>query len=712
MLIQSIDESSSRAGEPVSARYPDALREWAGHRSGGVRRLFDTHSGRPTGKLIGTALLYRLRQWAASVVTGASGTPRIVLLIGGPGNGKTEAVEETLRALEKELGAPGKLQAHLRPLFAPNDGSVVPRRADVDLGVVAQHQPGFILTLVQDASVGDDSQPGRTAAELLADDIDEAQKAGETRIYLACVNRGVLDDASIIAADQGRHSTRHLLDAIARAVSIGPTAPSCWPLVNYPAVAIWPMDVESLLVERAAADVIRPPMLQILDLASDPSSWPEENTCAAGDRCPFCKSRVLLSAEPHRGALLRILRWYELATGKRWSFRDLFSLVSFLLAGGAEEPAGDMGPCEWAAKLLEIFQKGAGRPTGLRLAAPFRLMAAQYHHVLFSQWPRVGRDGIRKELKELKLDEHPVLLGLSYFLSTSANLSLPATLRTQLADLCDTLDPAFADPDLEVSVSGRTTIRLRDIDARFSHSVREGLQYIRRFQCLSKLDTDVLQYLAEADDAIGAPATRQRKPQTAARLQTIVRDFACRVVRRSLGARSSMVRDVTTLSDYERLVGDDAALMHHAAKQVDTLLNDKERFVVTLNTTFGEPLPPDARRVVLVTARQKVRPVSLPTGGRPAADLRFLGVGPPSAVQFIALTYELFRSVRDMQGGMLPSSLPRAVVASLDATRARLAGRIVRDEEQLDEAEIHVGLRKEVIVREMGQFLVRREAAE
>jgi hypothetical protein len=282
-------------------------------------------------------------------------------------------------------------------------------------------------------------------------------------------------------------------------------------------------------------------------------------------------------------------------------------------------------------------------------------------------------------------------------------------LRTQLADLCDTLDPAFADPDLEVSLSGKTTIKFRDIDARFSHSVREGLQFIRRYQCLSKLDVEVLQLLADEDDAIGAPVTRQRKPQAAARLQTIVRDFACRVVRRSLGARSAVVRDVKTLSDYERLVGDDQDLMYQAAKQVDALLNDGDRFVVTLNTTFGEPLPPEARRVVLQTVKQKVRSISPSRNGRPSADLRFLGVGPQAGIQYIALTYELFRSVREMQGGMLPSSLPRAVIASLDTTRARLAGRIVRDEEQLDGSEIHVGLREEVIVREMGRFLVRRE---
>jgi hypothetical protein len=43
----------------------------------------------------------------------------------------------------------------------------------------------------------------------------------------------------------------------------------------------------------------------------------------------------------------------------------------------------------------------------------------------------------------------------------------------------------------------------------------------------------------------------------------------------------------------------------------------------------------------------------------------------------------------------------------LDTTRARLSGKIVRNEELLDEGEIRIGLRDDVIVRELAAFLVR-----
>src|SRR3546814_2308561 len=65
--------------------------------------------------------------------------------------------------------------------------------------------------------------------------------------------------------------------------------------------------------------------------------WPAGGACEAGARCPFCASREQLSHAREEGALLGMLRWYELGSGKRWSFRDLFSLLSYLLAGHRHE---------------------------------------------------------------------------------------------------------------------------------------------------------------------------------------------------------------------------------------------------------------------------------------------------------------------------------------------------------------------------------------
>jgi hypothetical protein len=222
------------------------------------------------------------------------------------------------------------------------------------------------------------------------------------------------------------------------------------------------------------------------------------------------------------------------------------------------------------------------------------------------------------------------------------------------------------------------------------------------------LELEVLARLDAADRRLSDIDIVNRKPAIAGRVQLLVRDFACRFVRRSIGARSASVRDGHTLSGFQKVIEGDGTLLHEAAKQVELLLNEKDRFVITLNTTFGEPLPPLQRRATLTSDKQKVRPRQLPGNDRPKASLRFLGVGSGGASQSIPLTYELFKSVRELRQGLMVASLPRPVIALIDTTRARLAGTIVRDEELLEGATIRIGARDDEIVRDRNSFAVIR----
>ncbi|BAO27839.1 hypothetical protein SUTH_00019 [Sulfuritalea hydrogenivorans sk43H] len=693
---------------PETPSLPAGLLDWAGHKSGGVRRLFHSAGGRPTGDVVFTPLLARLGGWCKAIASGLEGTPRIILLVGGPGNGKTEAIEFTIKNLDADLGLSGALVDALKSQFLREDGST-PRHAVGDITSLSNGRHPYHLAIVQDASVRDDALE-KAPADLLIGDLRKLLFGDPNQVYLACINRGILDDALIAATDGGQDEVRMVLEAIVQSVGVGLDTPGCWPLDGYPAFGVWPMDVETLLGGSPVHGGSGSPAMQVLSAATNPSLWPKEGACAAGDRCPFCLSRSLLSSDPYRSSLLRVLRWYELASGKRWSFRDLFSLTSYLLAGvPASEAKKAEDPCSRAARLVELGKSASGKPDSLRLSVPFILVASQYQHSLFGRWPHTGLRSLRADLKELQLDSHPTLMGLYHFLNRGSAISVPATLDAQLAALGELLDPAIADPDMEVDVSSNTKIRLREIDTRFSQSVGEGFSYIRKYRCLTVLEADLLRRLVEADEKLSDPDIVKRRPMVASRVQSLVRDFACRMVRRSIGLRSAAVRDAEILREFERVLGGDPQLLHDAVKQVEGLLNEKDRFVVTLNTTFGEPLPPMQRRAILTTPRQKVKARDIPNGDRPHSAIRFLTVGSGAGTQSIPLTYELFKSVRNLRRGMTTSSLPRPVVAMLDTTRARLSGQIVRDEELLEEGEIRIGLRDDVIVRELAAFLVRWE---
>jgi hypothetical protein len=691
------------------------LIEWAGHHSGGVKRLFDDLSGRPGKELLRTRLIARLEAWAAGIAGGIPGVPRILLLVGGPGNGKTEAIEHTIKHLDGVLGVGGELVARLAREFHPPAGLPVPRIVRASLDGLATGRSGLELGIVQDASVTA-NQGGRTAPELLLEELSGLLDASDTTLYLCCVNRGVLDDALIMALDRGLAREQSLLEDITRSVSLSSDAPSCWPLKGHDSVAIWPMDAESLLVAPSTGEPS--PASVLLEHATNRHDWPGTGSCPAGPSCPFCTSQALLSRQEERDALLRILRWYELGSGKRWSFRDLFSLVSYLLAGHYQAQAGqEADPCGWAARLLHLDEsrKRSTRPARSELVALFQLATSSYQHALFHAWDHGAATSLGQDLKELALGEHDqgvhcTLRGLQYFLQDRKKPYLPATIAPVLASLASTLDPALADPDGEVAVSGRSKVFLWDMDSRFSRSLADGIDFVRRRQMLSPSELELLARLGEADKLLSTPAVRRKRPAAAGRIQRTVRDFACRLVRRSICTRSAVVADEASLRSFQLVVEDgQGKRIHEVAQQVKKLLNEGHGFEISLTTTFGQPMPPSQRQAILVVPPQPVVPLPPAIEGRPPPPIRFLRVGQGRSAQPIALTYDLFKAVEELERGLSVASLPQAVVALLDTTRAKLAGPIVRDPDVLENATIRIGADGTSVSQSWDGFVVTRK---
>ncbi|PAY09506.1 hypothetical protein CK489_08260 [Bradyrhizobium sp. UFLA03-84] len=671
--------------------YPAGLLDWAGHRGGGVRRLFDPSSGRPGEAVFETNLLSRLRDWARRIAAADHGTPRVVLLVGGPGNGKTEAVEATIGELDEALNCRGALVEELAKSYHPPQGKAVPRLVAVDAGAASQPKRNLRIEVVQDASVG--GQGNHTPAMLLVQELEAALRS-PAGAYICCVNRGVLDDALIHSIDFGLRSSQDLLEAVVRAVSLAPDAPSCWPLEEYPVIAAWPMDAESLVEPTDSREDA--PAAAVLGRALDPARWLEGGVCQAGSACPFCGSRKVLAGRRESESFLRMLRWFELGTSKRWAFRDLFSLTSYLLAGnGTGHRGASVDPCEWASSLVESDKQAQlqGRPKRDTSAALFWLVSAQYQHALFHRWDRGLASSLLQDIRELGLQENNTAMGLHYFLQSRIAGYVPATIAASLDAFVELLDPAMSSPDAEV-ILWRGAVRLGEFDARFSRSVREGLDFAVGCRALSHNERMLLERLAALDELLAVPRLRLKRPAAANRIQRAVREFACRITRRSVGARNAAVPDAATLDAFKRVVADADGEGHdlrEIANQVEDLLNDDHNFNVSLTTTFGQPLPPSRRRATLVVSRRRVFPRDVAHNGRPRQSICFLDVEVGSTPQPIALTYDLFKAVTDLDHGLSPASLPRSVLALLDTTRARMAGSMVRDRDVRERPTIILG---------------------
>ncbi len=231
------------------------LLTWHGHDRGGVRVPFQSAMGNPLGSIIHTPLIERLEGLAAALVNGTPDTPRWIFLIGGPGNGKSEAVEAFVRELDKLAGTGGELIGLVTRKFNPDP--VMPRRVEVlgsEIKGSAFQENLRRLIIIQDASAVD--APDQNAEETLIEDLADVITApeGQERVFICCANRGLVDRAR--SAIQERPSFEWLsgspisdiLTQLLTATGLGPDAlavdrPKCWPLERDSRFAAWPLDL-------------------------------------------------------------------------------------------------------------------------------------------------------------------------------------------------------------------------------------------------------------------------------------------------------------------------------------------------------------------------------------------------------------------------------------------------------------------------------------
>ena len=530
--------------------YPAGLLRWAGHREGGVRKPFRPESGRPAGMHVETPLTKRLRDWVQDYASATEGCPTNIILVGGPGNGKTDAMETCIELLDLKLGERGDICSAFANAFTAAENELPPRKVIVDFssrGPATGKDSGCSITVVQDATETGASAT-ESAEKLFLDDLKGRLGNADKGIYFCCINRGILAQAASLAHETDcTRPVLDLLDTITAAVTSGPNSPQCWPLAGFPEFAVWPMDVESLVDPKQAVDGVTAAH-QIFAAALRPEMWNE--VCEAGESCPFCQNRILLSEDGALDSLVRLLRFYELGSGKRWTFRDLFSLVPYLLVGDAsdlEVGGRQLSPCEWTAHQLRMSAAGSSREaSGGR--APYLLASRLYYHRLFPVWPNLNRGEHHKSKSILRSsfttglnaarEFFNALLSHAFSAGTSTS-EIGLRIRESLGVL---LDPALAPSEAKL-VSGKDdTLAVRDLEERFSMSVRSGLELACSH--MQQLERDLLNRLAEADDALAEEHFPRGKSYQARLLQASLRQFCCRLVKRSLGVRLGVCRDL------------------------------------------------------------------------------------------------------------------------------------------------------------------------
>lgn len=644
------------------------LLSWHGHDRGGVHVPFQA-TGNPYGSVIVTGLVQKLRGLAHSIGTGQP-CPRWIFMIGGPGNGKSETVEDFLGQLDSELGMGGALRAHLTAAFA--SAPLVPRRVEVRAADLTGAPGAFSqrvgrLVVVQDATATDDAL-GNAAKQLATDVLDLlTTPENPVPVFVACTNRGLLSRAlkEAFIDFKGNSPATKLFAELIRSSSLGletlkGNRPSCWPLPTFTSVACWPLDQESLLSGAAGA---ASPVDQVLAKATELPMWETPGRCAdcdAAEACPFRQNAEWLRDIDRRATLIRVLRHGELATGQRWNFRDTFSLVAELLVG----EWGDFDaehPCKWVHGRVEAI---GDLPGAESLGPALALLSHLYPHALFpTNWNRPAAEAMQEEVGDFA--EQPVSEAFVGELAHDPS-EHPKPIREKLLQDYARFDPAIYTP----GASGHV---LHQIETEYSQSVAVG-NGVMRTPALAVAETRFLECLRMAEEEWNLLG---RESAVATKFVQLLRRAATILVKRSVGVRLGHHAYEAELEEFSATLRSANKLGQLKESLRQILGQDGFRF--NLVESYGQPAAEEDRLVVLESDRPGLQtfPAPGPSDSAPAHDVPCFSIGSNTNYR-MPITFDFFLALRLRSAGCANSSLPASVRAAIDRVRHRHAGELCR----------------------------------
>jgi hypothetical protein len=646
------------------------LLSWHGHAAGGVHVPFQARAN-PLGHVIETSLVLRLRELAAKICADPTSRPRWVFLVGGPGNGKSETVQDFLTHLDISLGGNGDLvnvltQQFSRPGLLPRKVEILPSH----LGPTASEFAAKVgrLVVVQDATATEDAQ-GDAARELAFDlaDLFTLSSTPPMPVFVACANRGLLARAMHMAFEDfgNNNEVTRLLANVIQASSLGHETlvrqKSCWPLETDERFACWPLDVESLLrggPAPVALDVL-------LSRAVDETQWETIGRCedcSSHAYCPFRQSAEWLRDNETRGKLLAFLRHGELARGQRWNFRDAFSLVAELLVGQWSDFEPLLHPCDWVHSMLD-----PATVTPLDPGSVLSLAMHLYPHALFRGAVPKQIAATFAERRASNPQSQPLTQELLKSFAAFGGRASIKPIRETLARDYVRLDPASTTPT-------DPTQMLRLVEDAFCQSVEQGRDRFQQANPSSAEDRllELLQRAEEEWNLLG------RESATAIAAVCLLRKIAGMIAKRSAGIRLGYHALDDLLADYEASLRDPARLAAVRTTLQPLLGSPGSRF--NLLEILGQPT---ADKEPLVSLRRqdpgiRILPAPAATASAPGHDMPCVEVA--GSGYRIPLTFDFYMALRLRKEGCAGSSLPAIVRAALDRVRHRYAGQLCRME--------------------------------
>lgn len=672
----------------MSRKYPEFFFGFSGSTKESVKAIGNRNSGWSSGKLIRTRLLSNLDALAADIISGRKKLPPCIYLVGGPGNGKTEAAEYFLDQLYGEGNVPkaeggGGYLYFKKPLAEGIDGVVV----------------------VEDASV-------LTKEQVKNDALEFALRKNEVSafkrfVYLCCVNRGVLAEA-INFADINSPAT-NFLSALTDVVSCGETSSKMWPLTGNPhftnghfkssigQIYVWPMDAESLIDPHLYGGMLQQTpgykLFESLFASVDASAC---EICEEKGYCPFFENIQAMKSGKGISDVITCLHAYEVVIGSKILFRDLLSVANVIFVGAEESyqvPKAERHvtatPCAWVVQNAKVLREGNEVD---QLASAFKLASRRYNQMLFGDYSEfqtkdvralVGR--LRKALDVNEFKSVDRLLRAIHDM-TSKHKNSTRVWEMIHMDFCRRMDVA-----LEESID-----ELEKIEIGFCSSTQIGASVAKEYGAQSGTLLNVFEQLERCEEGLGNHTfdVSTERGELCRRCLQVLQVLGSRMAKREVGGLKPAVFNYDDINVYERICYDNDVeedVLAYVRKPLGKVLSLGNQYYAHVLQSVGQtrisPKYVFAIRVdnkcQIKLEKSKSLPVSAdaPVDPTPNVEIRYsYGNGETKLVR-IPLTYSMFFALRKVKEGLSIASISEQTFVSLNLLSSKLLGMIMHSAE-------------------------------
>ena len=295
-------------------KFPFRFKTWLSSNEGGVRKPMDESSGRPLeNEIIESKIHGLIRTMVSDYVTTCSRS--VCVLVGGPGNGKTDLMEFATECFLDEIGynkTDGKEE--IKKKFEENN-----RKATFS------HE-NYNLLLTQDASQRDDNSANYV--EALANDFSDLMRL-DSSLSIICINRGILENLknSATIPDFSVFQYADIINKIYELNNIEAIIQNktVWGNNEIQSVRLytWSMDYDSLFADQNKdLNIIK----RIIEKSKCLSNFDHFSSEFHPSKC----SLDFLGNDENNFNLSKLLRCIEVLNGKRFTYREIFSLIAYL----------------------------------------------------------------------------------------------------------------------------------------------------------------------------------------------------------------------------------------------------------------------------------------------------------------------------------------------------------------------------------------------